>query len=257
MSETNKLQDMIGYGEFKNKKSFGRALLAEFLGTAVLVLIGCGSCIKGWDKDYSPTIVQIALAFGVTVGTVVQFIGHVSGGHINPAITVAFLITRKISIFRAILYIVVQCLGATVGASVLKGVTPFKQQGELGATLIHDDLSAVQGFAVELLITFVLVFTVFSCCDTNRQNVKGSTPLAIGLAVATCHMFAIKYTGSSMNSARSFGPAVMTNVWLHHWVYWTGPILGGIIAGLLYEHIFAASAPPNDELDNVETAELK
>ncbi|XP_013789474.2 aquaporin-like [Limulus polyphemus] len=257
MPERNKLQDILGLREFSNKKFLGKALLAEFIGTAVLVLIGCGSCTKGWDTGYSPTIVQIALAFGVTVGTAVQFIGHISGGHINPAVTVAFLITRKISIFRAVLYIVVQCLGAIVGASVLKGVTPIKQQGDLGATLVHNNLSAVQGFIVELFITFVLVFTVFSCCDTNRQDIKGSTPLAIGLSVATCHMFAIKYTGSSMNSARSFGPAVIADVWLHHWVYWIGPVLGGVVAGLLYEHVFAASAPPNDELDNLEIAELR
>ncbi|XP_076373061.1 aquaporin AQPAe.a-like isoform X2 [Tachypleus tridentatus] len=190
MAAGTNIRQILGLEDLGKKKVLSAALLAEFLGTAILVLIGCGSCITGWDLDYSPTIVQIALAFGVTVGTVVQFIRHVSGGHINPAVTIGFLVAKKISLLRAILYVIVQCLGAIVRAGLLKGLTPSNLQGNLGATVVNQHLSPVQGFVVELCITFVLVFTVFACCDENRGDIKGSAPLAIGLSVATCHMFA-------------------------------------------------------------------
>ncbi|XP_013785705.1 aquaporin AQPAe.a-like [Limulus polyphemus] len=257
MAAGTNIRQILGLEDLAKMKVLSAALLAEFLGTAILVLIGCGSCITGWDLDYSPTIVQIALAFGVTVGTVVQFIGHVSGGHINPAVTLGFLVTKKISLFRAMLYVIVQCLGAIVGAGLLKGLTPSNLQGNLGATVVNQHLSPVQGFVVELCITFVLVFTVFACCDENRGDIKGSAPLAIGLSVATCHMFAIKYTGASMNTARSFGPAVVANVWSNHWVYWIGPILGGVIAALLYQFIFSAPTPPSEESEYAEKVELR
>ncbi|XP_076322430.1 aquaporin AQPAe.a-like [Tachypleus tridentatus] len=258
MAARSNLRQMLGSGDIANKRALSVALLAEFLGTAILVLIGCGSCITGWDSHYSPTIVQIALAFGVTVGTVVQFIGHVSGGHINPAVTFAFLVTAKISLLRAVLYVIVQCLGGIVGAGLLKALTPSNLQGNLGATVLSEHLSPVQGFVVELCITLVLVFTVFACCDENRQDIKGSAPLAIGLSVATCHMFAIKYTGSSMNTARSIGPAVVANIWTDYWVYCLGPILGGVIAGLLYDHIFSAPAPtpPSEVTEHLEKVEV-
>jgi MIP family channel proteins len=170
---------------------FWRAILAEFIGTLFLTFIGCGSCI-GWDDTYNPTIVQISLAFGLGVATMVWAIGHVSGGHINPAVTCAMLITRKIGIARAALYIVSQSAGALVGAALLKVVTPGYAQGALGQTSVHPDMNVGQGFGVELLITFVLVFTVFGSCDSNRTDLNGSAPLAIGLSVTLCHLFAVR-----------------------------------------------------------------
>lgn len=218
---------------------FWRAIVAEFVGTLFLVLVGCGSC-TGWDP--APSVVQIALAFGLSVATMVWCIGNVSGGHINPAVTMAMLITRKISVARAILYVICQCVGAIAGSALLMGVTPQKLRGPLGMTTVSSDLTEEQAFGVEFLITFVLVFTVFGSCDSKRTDLNGSAPLTIGLSVTMCHLFAVKYTGASMNSARTFGPAVITGIWQGHWVYWCGPILGGVVAGLLYDNIFAANA---------------
>lgn len=220
---------------------FWRAVGAEMIGTSFLVFVGCGSCI-GWEDNYSPSIAQIALCFGLIVATMVWCIAHISGGHINPAVTVSMLVTRKISIARAIIFIIAQCAGAIVGAGILKGVTPGQYQGTLGQTQVHPALTPEQGFGMELMITFVLVFTVFATCDSKRTDLNGSGPLTIGLSVAVCHLAAIKFTGSSMNPARTFGPAVIQGVWEHHWVYWCGPVLGGILAGLFYENIFAANA---------------
>lgn len=220
-----------------------RAMVAEFIGTLVLVFIGCGACIGGaWPDLPVPTFLQIALAFGLSVATMIWSFGHVSGGHINPAVTCGFLVARRISLARAALYIISQCAGAIVGAGILKGLTPPNSNETFGLTTVWKELTPGQGCGVEILITFILVFCVFASVDGRRADLNGSTPLSIGLAVSVCHLFAIKYTGSSMNPARTFGPAVITNKWQHHWVYWVGPIIGGIIGALLYELVFSASA---------------
>ncbi|KAL5022665.1 hypothetical protein ScPMuIL_001820 [Solemya velum] len=234
---------------------FWKAVGAEFLGTLLLVLIGCGSCVtlgkeytelEGQQivviKDGSEGVVRIALGFGLSVATIVWCVGHVSGGHINPAVTCAFFITRRISLARALIYILAQCIGAIIGAGVLRGLTPEEHRHALGATLLHSSVDGGKGFGVEFFITIVLVLTIFATSDKKRRDLNGSFPLTIGLAVAMCHLFAVPYTGASMNTARSFGPAVVMGEWEDHWVYWVGPILGGIIAGLLYDNVFASNA---------------
>lgn len=201
---------------------FWRAVVAEATGTLFLVLIGCGSCtdwsiassIKNTEKisrngssaidgDYygngrgpasepAPRIEQIALSFGLAVATMAWCIGHVSGCHINPAVTAGMLAARKVSVAKALLYIFAQCTGAVAGAGVLKGLTPQAVQGSLGSTVLHPGLSCFQGFVVELLITFVIVLTVFASSDPLRNDLASdSAPLAVGLSVSLCHLFAV------------------------------------------------------------------
>ncbi|GFY75644.1 aquaporin AQPAe.a [Trichonephila inaurata madagascariensis] len=256
MGRVSEFRSVCGMEELGALNQLCKAVLAEFLGTALLVLVGCGSCIGGWGENTSPTIVQIALAFGVTVATIAQCIGGVSGGHINPAVTCAMMITGRCSFIRSGLYIVGQCCGAIAGAALLKAITPEAQRGALGSTLVNEGLTSVQGLGVEFCITFVLVLTVFAACDEHRLDVQGSVPLAIGLSITACHCFAIRYTGSSMNTARSFGPAVMTGLWENHWVYWVGPILGGITAGLLYQHVFACPPPEPEHIERLKLQSL-
>ena len=169
---------------------FWRAVGAELLGTLLLVFFGCGTCIT-WVPLHPPSMVQIALAFGLIVGTMVWCVAAVSGGHINPAVTIALLITRKISVLRGILFIIVQCLGGIIGAGFLHGVTPEEYRGALGANQLHDAVSPHQGFGVEFLTTFLLVFTVFASVDAKRTDLKGSAPLTIGLAVTVCHLMSV------------------------------------------------------------------
>lgn len=171
---------------------FWRAVAAEFIGTMFLTLVGCGSCIDVNPNDpYKPTVVQIALCFGISVATMAWCIGHVSGCNINPAATCALLVTRRISVLRALLYIVAQCLGAVAGAGILKGLTPKEVQGALGATTVNPALNDFQAVGVEFLITFVLLFTVFAAIDSDRDDHTGSVALTIGLSVTVCHLFAV------------------------------------------------------------------
>lgn len=232
---TSSVQDL------KSKK-FWAAVLAEFLGTALLVLVACGSCLSISDPDLNSKVTRIALSFGLSVGTIVWAICHVSGGHVNPAVTLGFFVTRKLSAVRFLLYVVFQTLGAIVGAGVLKAVTPAAYRGTLATSDTSTGASVGQVFGIELLITFVFVFTVLATCDGQRKEVQGSGPLAIGLTIAMCHLWAVPYSGSGMNPARVFGPAVVSGSWNNHWAYWVGPLVGGAIGALLYDFVFAVNA---------------
>ncbi|CAL8131555.1 unnamed protein product [Orchesella dallaii] len=256
--DTKSLNDVVGVKDVCRNKRLWRMLLAEFIGTLLLVFIGCGSCISwggaaanqpssvGWDK---PSLVQIALCFGIAVATIAQAVGHVSGAHLNPAVSLGLVAAGQCSILKAAFYIVAQCLGAIVGAAILQAVTPSSIQRanpSLGLTTLNPEVDILQGLFLEAIITFVLVLTVCAVCDDLRKDVKGSAPLAIGLSITVCHLMAIRATGSSMNPARTLGPATITNTWTHHWVYWAGPLLGGFVAGFLYQISFKEKSPEDE-----------
>ncbi|XP_037661519.1 aquaporin-4 isoform X1 [Choloepus didactylus] len=221
-------------------QAFWKAVTAEFLAMLLFVLLSLGSTINwgGTENPLPVDMVLISLCFGLSIATMVQCFGHISGGHINPAVTVAMVCTRKISLAKSLFYIAAQCLGAIIGAGILYLVTPPSVVGGLGVTTVHGNLTAGHGLLVELIITFQLVFTIFASCDSKRTDVTGSIALAIGFSVAIGHLFAINYTGASMNPARSFGPAVIMGNWENHWIYWVGPIIGAVLAGGLYEYVF-------------------
>ncbi|XP_013392640.1 aquaporin AQPAn.G [Lingula anatina] len=232
----------IGINEFRNPL-FYRAFAAEFIGTLLLVLVGCGA-ITG---DRSPVVaqLQISLVFGFTVGTIVWIFGNSSGGHINPAVTVAMWAVGNITFVKAVFYIVAQVTGAVGGAALLNVLTPANATDggkKLGANLLSPGVTVSQGVGIEIFCTLVLVFTVFAACDGSRTDLSGSRPLSIGIAVTMAHLYAHEYTGCSMNPARSLGPALISDTWTNHWVYWVGPLVGGLIAGFLYEFIFAEDA---------------
>ncbi|PNI61557.1 AQP4 isoform 4 [Pan troglodytes] len=194
-------------------QAFWKAVTAEFLAMLIFVLLSLGSTINwgGTEKPLPVDMVLISLCFGLSIATMVQCFGHISGGHINPAVTVAMVCTRKISIAKSVFYIAAQCLGAIIGAGILYLVTPPSVVGGLGVTMVHGNLTAGHGLLVELIITFQLVFTIFASCDSKRTDVTGSIALAIGFSVAIGHLFAI---------------------------YWVGPIIGAVLAGGLYEYVF-------------------
>lgn len=217
-----------------HKGNFYTSLIAEFLGTLILVMFTCGSTFAG---DF----VQISLSFGFTVASVVWAFGRVSGGHVNPCVTVGFLSARRIGVIRGLCYIAMQTLGGIIGALLLKSMS--EPESNLGKVAITKALISVeQGFGIEFFCGFVLVLVVFSSVDNNRRDLNGSTPLTIGLSVAMCHLWAVRYTGCGMNPARALGPAVATESFDDQWLYWLGPMLGGACAAWLYELVFAVNA---------------
>jgi len=155
-------------------------------------------------------------------------IGHISGGHLNPAVSIGLLAGGELPLVDCLVYTVSQCVGAVLGSSILWGVTPTARLGSLGANGVG-----------EAILTMVLVLVVYSSAvDPSHSWSPGLAPLTIGLTVTAAHLVLIPYTGTSINPARSLGPALVGNHWADHWVFWVGPITGGVVAGILYNTVF-------------------
>ena len=169
--------------------SFWKSIRCEFLGTLLYTLVGCGACTRG-DLERDTHVISVSLAFGLMYATILQCIGHISGGHINPAVTMAMLVTRHIGLVRAICYIIVQCLGAITGVAILYGVTPSHVHNHLGLTSVNHTLGMTQAFGVEFMSTFVIVFTIFTNSETTKSEMA-SRSLSIGLSVTAVHFFAV------------------------------------------------------------------
>ncbi|KFO90148.1 Aquaporin-5, partial [Buceros rhinoceros silvestris] len=202
--------------------AFARSVFVEFISTLIFVFIGLGSALK-WPSAL-PSILQIALAFGLAIGTLVQAFGHISGAHINPAVTIAFFVGNQISFLRTLSYVIGQ-LGRLITVA-------------LGGLQLNNNTTAGQALVVEIILTFQLAACIFASTDNRRNGNVGSPALSIGLSVAVGHLVGIYFTGCSMNPARSFGPAVVMRTFSPaHWVFWVGPILGACLAALLYFYL--------------------
>ncbi|MCH8089953.1 MAG: aquaporin, partial [Chloroflexi bacterium] len=166
---------------------------------------------------------------------------HLSGGHINPAVTLAAFITGKIKLAKGALYVIAQVSGAVCGAFLLKSVIPNALEGGLGAHALSPAMAAESAGLALLLegtLTFFLVFVVFATA-MDRRGPGNLAPLAIGLVVMLDHLIGVPLTGASMNPARTLGPAWAAGQWADHWIYWLGPMGGGVLAALVYQTIFA------------------
>lgn len=238
-------KDILGLNELKGWPNLIRSMVAECIGTAGIVFFGCGSAI---NMATNTDLVQISLAFGMAVFVGVQLAGPVSGGHLNPAVTFGCFLSRRMGLITSLLYITIQCVGATGAAGILFLLTPplQTQRSGLGANALWtkcvdsdcENITSAQGFGIELITTFVLVLVVLAVSDAMVEQPQ-SPPLAVGLTVAVCHLVAIPYTGCGLNPARSFGPAIVTGLLENHWVYWAGPMCGSALAALLYAIVFA------------------
>lgn len=226
-----------------------RAWLAEAIGTYALVFFGPLSIILSVAYFGSiltiPALVVIALAHGAAIGLMVYTFGHVSGCHINPAVTISMLVTRRINIKDGIGYIISQLIGAVVAAATLKVILPdlgekvhFGTQGGPSA-ILHN--SVASGFAIEAILTFFLVTVIFMTA-VHKKAPAGMYGLAIGGMIFLIHLVGVPLTGASVNPARTFGPALISGYWDYHWMYWAAPITGAIIAGLIMNYVFVKKA---------------
>ena len=214
--------------------------LAEFIGTLALIFVGAGSICADKFTDGGVGLLGIALAHGLTVAVMVSAIGHISGGHINPAVTIGAWIAKKISLRQAIVYWGAQLAGGVAGAVLLVLVfdEATRSAVNLGTPALAPGVLPFQGVLFELVMTFFLVFVVFATAIDERGAFKAVGGFAIGMVVTFDILAGGPLTGASMNPARSFGPALVSNSWLHHPVYWIGPLAGGLLAGMLYPRAF-------------------
>lgn len=217
----------------------------ELVGTFALTFIGAGSIITTQLTGH-PDLVVVALAHGFVLAIVASAALNVSGGHINPAVTLTMLATGRIKGPLALGYIVSQLVGATVAGLLLNlifrslGDVGLKAMNEclLGTPALHDSLPAVMGLVVEIALTFLLVFAIFgTAVDPRAPKIGG---FGIGLAVCVDILMGGPLTGAAMNPARTFGTllgggAITSELWSQHWIYWGGPLIGGLLAGFLYD----------------------
>ncbi|GER54309.1 plasma membrane intrinsic protein PIP2.1 [Striga asiatica] len=237
------------------KWSLYRAVIAEFIATllflyiTVLTVIGYKSQSVA-DECGGVGILGIAWAFGGMIFVLVYCTAGISGGHINPAVTFGLFLARKVSLVRAILYIVAQCLGAICGCRLVKAFQKsyYTKYGG-GANSLAAGYSTGTGLAAEIIGTFVLVYTVFSATDPKRNardsHVPVLAPLPIGFAVFMVHLATIPITGTGINPARSFGAAVIfgkDEAWDDQWIFWVGPLVGAAIAAIYHQYVLRAGA---------------
>jgi MIP family channel proteins len=226
-------------------------LVAEFVGTFALIFFAAGSiCTDQFLRTGGQPgigLLGTALAYGLAMGVMVTALGPISGGHFNPAITIGFWVTRKLTTFETIAYWVAQLGGAIAAAYVLRRL-PFDVWSavQLGTPDLASGITRTSGIALEAILTFFLVFVVFAT-SVDRDGVFSKIAgLAIGLTVTVGVLFGGPFTGAAMNPARAFGPAVAGNHWTNHGVYWIGPLAGGVAASWLYETFFPARLPSEE-----------
>ena len=207
--------------------------LAELIGTFLLTFIGGAAIING-----DAGVIGIALAHGLTIALVICSLGHISGAHINPAVTIGFLITGKIEAKDALIYILSQLIGAMLSAYSLKVFVPGAMEASLGGQSISPNVSIVAAIFIEFVLTFFLVTAIFGTAVDDRGTFSAVAGFGIGLVVTVDILAGGPFTGASMTPARSFGPAIMSGTWENQIVYWVGPIIGGAIASLFYNSFF-------------------
>ena len=241
--------------------SLYRAVIAEFIATLLFLYVTVATVIgykhqsdvnvNGGDAACGGVgVLGIAWAFGGMIFILVYCTAGISGGHINPAVTFGLFLARKVSLVRALLYMVAQCLGAMCGVGLVKAFqSAYYVTYGGGANTLASGYSKGTGLAAEIIGTFVLVYTVFSATDPKRSardsHVPVLAPLPIGFAVFMVHLATIPITGTGINPARSLGAAVIYNkekAWDDQWIFWVGPIIGAAIAAFYHQFILRAGA---------------
>jgi MIP family channel proteins len=217
-----------------------RRAIAEFIGTLALIFIGAGSILADRFAGGAVSLVGIALAHGLTIAVMASAFGHISGGHINPAVTLGALLARKISPPDAAVYWIAQLAGGVGGALLLTAVfdEPTRQAVNLGTPGLGAGVTVGQGLVFEIVATFFLVLVVCATAIDPRGAFTVVSGIPIGLVVAFDILAGGPISGASMNPARTFGPAVVGGYWANHWIYWVGPLVGAAIAGLLYSGLY-------------------
>ncbi len=222
------------------ERDYLRRGAAEFVGTFALIFVGAGSVA------FARTLTDIALAHGLVIAVFVSALGFISGGHFNPAVTLGFLVTRRIAPVLALWYWLVQFGAAAIAALLLKWVLPtvIENQAHLGAPSLGGGITTGGAVVVEAVLTFFLVFVVFATAVDPRGAFKQIAGLAIGFTITLDILMGGVLTGGMMNPARAFGPQLVGNNWSHFWIWYIGPFAGAVIAASLYELLYLRPSRP-------------
>jgi len=215
----------------------GRACIAEAIGTFALCFIGAGSIVLNTKTGGAVGLIGIALAHGLILSVMISALGGRPSSKFNTAVTIGFLVTKKQEVGAGISYIISQLIGATVAGLLLRIIfaPDVWQKAHLGTPMLGDGVSFGTGILVEIVLTFFLVTAIWgTAVDDRKPDVGG---FAIGLTIAANILMAGPLTGASMNPARTFGPALAGGGFDNHLVYWIGPIIGAVIAAVLYNNI--------------------
>ena len=217
--------------------SLFRRSLAEALGTFGLVFIGTGSVITKYFPDANYGVLGVAVAHALVLSVMVTATMSISGGHLNPAVTLGLLAARRTTPSTAGAYIVAQLVGAVLASLLIKTIYPVAvwRAASLGTPSIAGSITLPQALIVETVLTFFLVSAVFgTCVNPDAPKVGG---FGVGLVLLFDIIVGGPLTGAAMNPARAFGPALVSGQWVGHLVYWVGPIVGGVLAALFWEHL--------------------
>ena len=227
-------------------------LAAEFVGTFWLVLGGCGSAVLAAAfPNVGIGLLGVSLAFGLTVLTMAFGIGHISGCHLNPAVTIGLVVGGRFKSSEAIPYIIAQVIGAVVAAALLYLIASGKAGFDLAGGLASNGYaehspggySLLSGFVTEVVMTFMFLMIILGATDERAP--AGFAPIAIGLALTLIHLISIPVTNTSVNPARSTGPALIVGSWAldQLWLFWVAPLIGGALGGVGYRAIAGEIAP--------------
>ncbi|CAI0469388.1 unnamed protein product [Linum tenue] len=228
------------YGEATQPDAL-RAGLAEFFSTLIFVFAGEGSGmafskLTDGAANTPAGLIAASIAHAFALFVAVSVGANISGGHVNPAVTFGAFLGGNITLFRGILYWIAQLLGSTVACLLLKFATGGLETAAFG---LSAGVGVWQAVVLEIVMTFGLVYTVYATAvDPKKGSLGTIAPLAIGFIVGANILIGGAFDGASMNPAVSFGPAVVSWSWENHWVYWVGPLIGGGLAGVIYEVIF-------------------
>jgi len=232
--------------EYESRKVTLIHCLTEFLATLLFVYIGCGACISTYFTEKldmrsitgvdTARLLVIAFAHGFAILLLVFATIHISGGHINPVVSLAMIVTRNIKPMKGVYYILCQFSGGITGAFLLRA-TFNSDLSNFGTHNLGNGVNPLGGIILESVLTFILTYTIFSTA-VNPKSAKKFAPIAIGLAVFVDHLVGVPFTGASMNPARTLAPAIATwSAFNHIYVYFIGPPLGAVLAGIFYQYV--------------------
>lgn len=214
-----------------------KALVAEFIGTFALIFIGIGAIAGNYLNGGQTGLTGIALAHGLAIAVMVSATAATSGGHLNPAVTIGLFFAKKIDALNTIGYVLAQCLGAIVAAILIKLCIPAAALSAvgMGTPALGPGISPGMGLLTEIILTFFLVFVVYGTAVDHRAPKMGG--LFIGLTVALDILMGGPISGAAMNPARHLGPALLGGGLQDIWLYWLGPVIGGILAATIYHRV--------------------